>query len=736
MSPPAGKSHAPNSRATKSSAGSPLPSLINLTPRDILLCIRERGLVALVISILVCTLLGAHLLRQPKVYQTQARLIFDRNERIVDIAQVRDQSVGFGRNDVMFDTYLAQINSPAVINRVVDNLKPEEKKLVWRPYANPEVEFPSGEDLDNLVRQILRGGTSASRYGTTLFLNIKVSHRDPDAAALLANQVARQFILYQSDRNTLSNNSAIAFLRSQTQELQAKAEASERALQKYREQSGMVSLDESQNIVVDRMKSLSGTVTGSQVARLQIEARLRQAESILAGSGDPLELATTAEFSNLATVQSQIDQLRTEKARMGERYGAKHPAMIENQRGQEALERLRAELVQTAMANLRNQQAKALSEEQELRNELAAAEKESMRLDQMAIQFNVLKRDAETNRATYAQLLNRLNETTVTAQLENSNLRIVEEATPSRSPISPDVRKINMMLILMGVGIFLAYPITLELIFNRIRGWSDIENYLKVPLLAELPSFKKIPKTKLSQILSLSEDESAMEIIRSLYSQIKLSSKIDLPKTILVTSTIPGEGKSFVASNLAESFASHGVRTLLVDVDFRRPTQHRSFAQDNEAGILRWISDAKTIPPQPELEAALGILKPSPNLHLLRTGGTTRQSTEILGNPLFISLFESIRQHYDLIVFDTPPAGVFPDAMILAERTDELIYVVRYNHVARPSARRVISQVSQTGITQLGVVLNLMPSGVASSSYYSGYGHYGSKYYREAKSSS
>ena len=734
--PPAGKSHAHSSRASKSSAGSATPALINLTPRDILLCIRERGLVALVISILVCTLLGAHMLRQPKIYQTQARLIFDRNDRIVDIAQVVDQSVGFGRNDVMFDTYLAQINSPAVINRVVDALKPEEKKQVWRPYANPEREFPSGTELDNLVRQIVRGGTSASRYGGTLFLNVRVSHRDPESAAILANQVARQFILYQSDRNTLSNNSAIAFLQSQTQELQAKAEASERALQSYREKSGMVSLDESQNIVVDRMKSLSGTVTGSQVARLQIEARLRQAESILAGSGDPLELATTAEFSSLAAVQSQIDQLRTEKARMGERYGAKHPAMIENQRGQEALERLRAELVQTAMANLRNQQAKALSEEQELRNELTAAEKESMRLDQMAIQFNVLKRDAETNRATYAQLLNRLNETTVTAQLENSNLRIVEEATPSRTPISPNVRKINMMLVLMGVGIFLAYPITLELIFNRIRGWSDVENYLKVPLLAELPSFKKIPKTKLSQILSLSEDESAMEIIRSLYSQIKLSSKIDLPKTILVTSTIPGEGKSFVASNLAESFASHGLRTLLVDVDFRRPTQHRSFAQENEAGILRWLSDAKTIPQEPNQEAALGILKPSPNLHLLRTGGTTRQSTEILGNPLFIKLFESMRQHYDLIVFDTPPAGVFPDAMILAERTDELIYVVRYNHVARPSARRVISQIAQTGITQLGVVLNLMPSGVASSAYYSGYGHYGSKYYQEARSSS
>lgn len=729
MSSPSGKSSAKSARRAKVPMDAAPAGLISLTPSDILLCIRERGLTALVIATLLCTLLGAHLLRQPKVYQTQARLLFDRKERVVDMAQVVDQSVGTGRNDVMFNTYLAQISSPSVAERVVASLSDEEKISLWQPYLAEGDSMPAAADLDGRLKGLVRSGASASRFGSTLFLTVRARHQSPEMAALLATRLSREFILYQFDRNTLSNNSAIAFLESQTKELLAKAEAAEQALQEYRESTGLVSLDESRNIVVSRMKSLSSTVTQAQVTRLGIEARLRQAELILADSGDPLELATTAEFSSLASIQGQIDQLQTEKAKMSKRYGAKHPAMVDNQRTREALERLRGELVLIAMANLRNLRAKALSEEEELRNELKNAEQESLRLDQMAIQFNALRREEETNRATYTQLLNRLSETTITAQLENANLRIVEEAPVPGVPIEPNISKIAFMLFTLGIGIFFAYPISLELIFNRIRGWSDVENYLKLPLLSELPSFRKIKKDKLSQILSLSEDESASEVIRSLYSQIQLSSRIDLPKTILVTSTIPGEGKSFVASNLAEVFASHGVRTLLIDVDFRRPTQHRSFKADNSAGLLRWLKTPRPCPKVPKDEPDLGILEPAPNLHLLRTGGTTRQSTEIFGNTPFQELTEGLRLHYDLIIFDTPPAGVFPDALVLAENADELIYVVRYNHVNRPTARRVVSRINQTGITQLGVVLNLMPSGIASSGYYSGYGHYGSKYY-------
>lgn len=701
--------------------------IMQLTPREIMLCIRERALSAAALAIVVCALLGGWLLNQPKVYQAQARLLFDRKERVVNMREVVDQSISGGRNDAMFSTYLEQATGLPMAARVVSTLSREEKIQAWRPYGDPNRPVP--KKLDSIVTRIIAGSASAKRQKNTLFFWIQVKHRDPNIAALLASRFGSQFIVHLLDRNTSVNNSAIAFLRRQTEELRDKADQSELALQKYRESTGMVSLDESRNIVVDRMKTLNSTVTGARVARLAIEARLRQAEAILAGSGDPLELATTAEFSSLASVQNQVDELTTQRAIMGERYGVRHPAMIDNNRSLVALKKLRSELIVTAMANLRNQLAKSISGEEELQKELALAEKESLRLDEMSIQFNVLRRDAETNRSTYAQLLNRLNETMVTARLESSNVRLADEPFVPSQPIEPDNRKIAMMLAFMGISIFVVYPLSLELLFNRVRGWADVESYLKLPLLAEIPSFKKIAPPIRPHILTKSDDEEAQEAIRSFYSQLKLSSRVDLPKTILVTSTLPSEGKSFVASNLAASFAAHGVKTLLMDTDLRRPTQHRSFEFSNDVGLLRWVNAKLPVPERPLDDQDLGIKLCSPNLYLLCTGGVTRRSTEVLNSETIGNLISGLQREFEVIIIDTPPAGVFPDALAMAEQAAEIIYVVRHNHVSRPAVRRIVERIAATGIEQPGIVLNMMPAGRSSAAYYSGYGHYGSKHY-------
>jgi polysaccharide biosynthesis transport protein len=722
--PPA--STASNARAVRkdeSSGG----ILTQLTPREILLCIRERALAAATLAIVICALLGGLLLSKPKLYQTQARLLLDRKERVLNMDQVMDQSITGGRNDAMFDTYLQQIVSPAMVARVVATLSNEEKERAWRPYASHDAPVP--DKLDSIVRGIISRNADAYRQGNTFFIGINVRHRDPQIAALLATRIAKQFILYQLDRNTSVNNSAIAFLREQTEDLRTKAEASELALQKYRESTGMVSLDESRNIVVDRMKLLSSTVTQARVARLAVEARLQQAEAILNGSGDPLELATTAEFSSLANVQTQIDDLNTKRAIMAERYGARHPAMVDNTRTLDALKKLRSDLITTAMANLRNQQAKASNEEKQLQTELAAAERESLRLDEMSIQFNVLRRDAETNRSTYAQLLNRLNETTVTARLESSNIRLSDEAMVPYVSIEPDTRKISLLLVFLGLSIFIIYPVSLELLFNRVRGWADVESYLKMQLLGEIPSFKKIGPTIRPHILTRSGDEEAQESIRSLYSQLKLSSHVEVPKTIMVTSTLPSEGKSFVASNLAAAFAAHGHKTLLLDTDLRRPSQHRSFSFPNELGLLHWLKLKKPIPENPLEDPDLGIHLCSENLHLLCTGGSTRRSTEVLDSEVIGRLISALQNFFEVVIIDTPPAGVFPDALALANHADELIYVVRHNHVSRPAVRRIIERIRETGIEQPGIVLNMMPAGRRSAAHYSGYGYYGSKYY-------
>lgn len=706
------------------------PGLVTLSPRDIVLCIRERALASLMIALLVCTLLGIHLLRQPRVYQAEARLLVDRTERVVDLAQVVDANMGAEKNILQFNTYLAQFGSTAVVDRVIATLTLEEKRSVWRPYTGEEEQSLEESKLDQKIRPLLRNAVSAYRQGQTYFIGVRVRHRSAPVAGLLATRFASEFIAYLLDRNSMSNSSAITFLRDQSEELLAKADASERALQEYRESTGMVSLDESRNIVVDRMKSLSATVTAAQVERLAVEARLRQAENIMIAGGDPLELASTAGSSNLAGVQAQIDQLRTQRATMGERYGSRHPAMIDNGRSLEALERLRDELVKVSLSNLRNERDQALERERQLREQLALAEQESLRLDQMAIRFNLLRREAETNRATYAQLRNRLNETTVTAQLENSNLRLVEEAPANGRLVEPDTRKIGLLLALLFLGLFVSYPVALELLFNRVRGWTDVDGFLQLPLLAEMPAFRKIAPEQLPRLISSGTDDVAVEAVRALYSQLRITAAIEPPCTIMVTSTQPGEGKSFVASNLAEAFATHGLRTLLVDTDLRRPTQHRAFQLPNDHGLLRWFESKEPGPADLMQDVNLGIKECADRLFVLRTGGTTRRSTEVLGSPAMNGLLERLRSAFDIVIIDTPPAGVFPDALTLAEHAQELVYVIRYNHVARPAVRRVVDLLVKTGVSMSGVVLNLMPAGVGSAVYYTGYGHYHSKYYK------
>lgn len=719
-------------KKNRSPERAPESGLPQIDPRQILLCIKDRWLPAATIAIVVCALLGGWLIRQPKVYQASSKLLVDRTERVVNITEVVDQSVGGGKNDAMFETYLAQIVGQAMVKRVVDSLTEAEQAQAYAPYQR-EVKL-AGEDLRRALESVVGSQAAASRAGATFFINIRVQHRDPKMAALLATRFAEQYILHLMDRSSAVNNSALAFLREQSEELQKKAEHSERELQKYREASGMVSLDESQNIVVERMKSLSSTVTGARVALLSIEARLRQAESILANKGDPLELASTAEFSNLAAVQAQLDDLHAKRVIMAEKYGARHPAMQENKRSTEALERLRDELIKVALANLRNQREKALSEEAELARQLATAEKESLRLDQMAIQYNVLRRDAETNRATYTAILSRLNETLVAAQLENSNVRVADRASVPAVPLEPDMKKIAVMLVFLGLGLFVAYPVTLELLFNRVKTWADVEKYLGFPLLAELPVFTQIGVEARSHLLTRSSDDDAAETIRGLHAQFKLNSRIDAAKVILVSSTLPGEGKSFVAANLAGAFAAHGQKTLLIDFDLRRPVIHRAFGLPNSSGVLPWLEKREQTKGLIEVnlaDADLGIEKGGENLQVLRAGGSTRRVTEIVQQPALAALLKGLQKSFDVIVIDTPPAGVFPDGVALAEFATELVLVVRYDHVSRPAVRRVLERFQQVGIEIPGVVLNMMPSGRGSSLNYSGYGYYGSKYYKE-----
>lgn len=697
-------------------AGNRGPATIDL--RQSFVVVRAHLPTAAAIALVLCTFVAWQQLRQPKMYFASAALVVERPERI------ESDRMEYGATEMMTLTRLEQLRSPELAERVANSLTPEERTLVLAPYGPA----PAGPGEQRL-RSVVRGAMTPLRREGTMLIAINVVHRSPAATALLANRYAEQAVRYAFDRSSTSTNASLAFLREQAEDLRSKSEAAERALQEYRQRYNLVSLEANQNIIVDNLKALNASATAARVVRLGIEARLAQAEIVTKRGDDPDQLAAIAGSEDLGEIARRLADLRGKRTVMAERYGRRHPAMQQNQREIEALEKQRSEVIQTALASLRDQRDKALAEERQLDAQRAKAEKDSLNLDQLAVEYNILRRTVETHKASYSQILARLNDATISSQLRGVNLKISELATPPGGPISPNPRKTALIVGALALGILLGYPFSVELFFGRIRSSADVEYYLNTDLLGEIGSVRTVQEKDRPHLVNSQHDEAAAEQFRALYSQLSLSSKIDPPKAILITSTLPSEGKSFIAANLAESFVAHGRRTLLVDADLRRPTQHRNFNLPNDRGLVRWIGEGASLSGDLLKNEALGMVEVVPGLFLLRAGGVSRKATELMSGGQLGELFATLQRSFDIVILDTPPAGVFPDAIAFARVCHELIYICRFNTASRNAVRDVWQRMRQTGLETPGIVLNAMPTGFAGGYYYKGYSYQDAKRY-------
>ena len=252
---------------------------------------------------------------------------------------------------------------------------------------------------------------------------------------------------------------------------------------------------------------------------------------------------------------------------------------------------------------------------------------------------------------------------------------------------------------------------------------------LGVPLLGIIPNLSHVDDDDKHQLAIRSKATPGVEAFLSVYSAVKVQSKLDYPKTMLVTSTIPGEGKTLVSCNLAGCFARHGRTTLLVDCDMRRPMLHRHFKLPNDAGILAWTEAGASLEGDLLANPELGITPITENLWLLRSGGRSKSPTEFLEQPIFGQLIDRLKKRFELIVIDSPPVGAVSDSLLIAERTDEVIYVCRFNRAARKHIKQFVRARRDGKNEFLGIVLyGLSPRRIE---YYTNYRYYRSykKYY-------
>jgi succinoglycan biosynthesis transport protein ExoP len=691
------------------------------TLRDYYIILRERLWIALPLALIVSIGYGYKKLQVEPTYGARATMQFEKPDTVVNMQGVSDSSV---RSDVDLNTHIEILKSGRLAARVRESFTPEEQAVLKRAALK---NAPPGTDPNSVP--INMGSMVPTSQRASFIIGINVTHADPEAAAIVANRYVDGFMNFLYSKGADSNKGAIVFLSEQVERLKKESEAADEALEKYKREKNLLSLGNSIDLVSDQLKRASGTRDEARQRLQQIDDKLKQIDTYQAEKRNLLEILEISNHTGVVPLKAQLLRLQQELSLLSERYLERHPEMIRVTNELTVTEADLNRAIQHVIAELRTRQQETKQMLANAEEEYARAEKAQFDLRESSVAFNKLKTEAELKEQNYRAILNRLNEAKTIKNIENVPVRPLDPATVDQNPIAPNKQQITRTAFGIGVLVFLGVAVGLSFIDDRVKSAWDIESFIGVNLLGIIPDLTAMKDEEKYTLLADNRQAPGVEAFLSVYSSIKIHSKLDFPKSILVTSTIPGEGKTLISCNIAGAFARHSKRTLLIDCDLRRPMLHRHFKQQNNAGLIPWFEGGGAMEGDLATNPALGIIKISENLSLLCSGGRSKSPTELLENPLFGQLLERLKREYDLVVVDSPPLGAVTDSLLIAERIDEVVYVCRFNRAYRKHIRLYMRALRNGKNEVLGIVLNgLSPRRIE---YYSNYRYYRSykKYY-------
>ena len=693
------------------------------TLRDYYVILREHVWISLPLALVVALGYFYSQARKTPIFEASASLQFEKPETVVTSQGVVDPSV---RSDQDLNTYIHDINSNRLRTSVVQSFTKAERAVLERSALK---RMPPGSPPPPVGA--LLGSVDAEPVRNSYLITISVRHEDPEAAALVANRYVEKFMDYLFESVGGKNEEAVTYLKERAEQLRKDAEEAEKQLQDYMRLHNLVSLDKSIDIVSDRLKSVNSALTAAKLELLAVEASAQQIAEFKKEGKNLLEISYISSHGAVPGLKAQLSDAEQTQALLMERYLERHPKVIDNANKIAITKSQLAKAVDLAIADLDTRLASARESVRVLEKEYTAQEDRELSLRALSVDFNSLQSRATVAKNYYMEILDRLNQTTTFKNLDKISLHPLDRAQVPGGPISPNVGAITRTSFGLGVIVFFAIAIGFRFVDDRVKSAWDVESFIGVHLLGIIPQLSSL---KDDEKIGLGGDsamgsETGNEAFLGLYSSVKIQSKLDFPKSILVTSTIPGEGKTLISCNLAACFARHGKRTLLVDCDLRLPMLHRHFRQPNATGIISWFERGANLDGDVLTNAGLGIVKLADNLWLLTSGGRSKSPTELLENPVFPQLLERLKKHFDLVMIDSPPMGAVTDSMLIAERTDEVIFVCRFNRAYRKHIRIYIKALREGKNEILGVVLNgLSPRRIE---YYSNYRYYRSykKYY-------
>lgn len=562
--------------------------------------------------------------------------------------------------------------------------------------------------------------TVKPKLGSRLVV-VSFSAPDPVLAQQIIHAHVRDYIRRNIDLSNESRRTAVHFLQRELVGIGSKVQASEAALQAYRRNAGIIafSVNNAHQIAERRMERLTQALTGVETQRIAAQAQVQ-----LVHSGNYDSLPQVISNPVISALEPRVQQLQAQYADMATAFNPAYPKLGELKAElSEARAGLQREIRHVANAVERSYAAD-VDEENRLRAKIEAEKERDFALNDASLKDAVLAREVETNRQLYKNVLLRMQQIEVGQQAPVSNINVVDHAAVPTLPSTPKKRRDLAISGLIALLFSLGLVFTLEHFDDRLKTVREAEEYLQLPALAVAPDFTKIrsgsPRLRANlqslvsspllaylrkttrMIVPIEHAAGKGDVYRSVRTALLFSKGEPPPKKVLVTSGIPGEGKTWTAIHTALAFAQTGVRTLLIDADLRRSRCHEAFRLDNGIGLSEVLAG------RCEPDDAIRFIEDQ-NLFLLTAGSRVRNPAELLTCSRMSQLLAWLSKDYEHVLIDSAPLTCASDTGAIATMTDGVLLVADAN-TPREEVRRASDLLSFVGANVLGFVFNRVSS--------------------------
>ena len=622
---------------------------------------------------------------QKKTYKASATVIVEVESpnvlSVKDIVKLGESNY-FAYRDYI-ETQQEIIKSRRTAHHVMNNLRLRSREE-FKKAKNP---------LELLLKKV-----KVEHVRDTRILRISAENGDPKLVALIANEFANVYTSSNMSLKVKMSGQAQGWLTEEVETQKKKVRESELKLQNYKEKNDIVSIANQDAMMGDSLTKLNTSYLSAQERRIRAETNYN---SLIDKDGNVNLENLSALFTDNPSLKKLKEDYLTQAALLVDYkkiYKHKHPKMISLLEGIEYLKTGIKSEVDTEYKN-------AVQEEAKFKNAMAGQKTNALEHERKIINYNALQREVDTNERILEIVLNRLKETSIASQIQTNNVRIQDLAEIPRKPIKPK-KTLNLMLaVIMGLlgGAVLAF--FKDYMDVSLKDPTDIAALLQIPVLGSVPKIKadgkKIAEKKdIDLIVEKDSNSLASEAYRSIRTNLLFSmNQSGFSKSLVITSSVPREGKTISAVNLALMLANSGERVLLVDADMRKPRVHTIFNYDNVSGLLQFLTGEK------DFDSTVKYSGIS-NLYVATSGGTTNRPAELISSENMKRFLQNASAHYTTIIIDTPPVTLVTDAALLSSLCTGTILIAEGGRTTKEFLTKSKELLKNVKANVLGVIVN------------------------------